>query len=111
MRKPEVMIYPTSKTVIKILKIMQEQGYLGKYEVVNDAKGGLLKLYLLGNINKCGVIKPRFSIRKSQMQQFEKRFLPARNVGIIIMTTPKGIMTHTEAKKQSQGGKLLAYVY
>ena len=44
-------------------------------------------------------------------EKYEKRFLPAKDFGIIIMTTPQGIMTHIEAKKKSTGGKLLAYCY
>ena len=106
-----MFIHPVSKLVIKVLEIMQEQGYLGKYEIISKGKGGLLKLYLIGHINKCGVIKPRFAIKKADMQNYEKRFLPARNVGIMLISTPKGIITHQEAKKKGEGGKLIAYMY
>jgi small subunit ribosomal protein S8 len=39
------------------------------------------------------------------------RYLPAKEFGILIMTTPKGVMTHKQAKEENIGGILLAYVY
>ena len=41
----------------------------------------------------------------------EKRYLPAKDFGILIMSTSKGIMTHYDAKKKNLGGKLLSYCY
>ena len=44
-------------------------------------------------------------------EKFEKRYLPAKDFGILLVTTNKGVMTHEEAKKNHVGGKLLAYVF
>ena len=65
----------------------------------------------MGNLNKCGAIKPRYSVRKDGFEKFEKRYLPAKDFGIIFVSTPKGIMTHNGAKKKGLGGKLIAYCY
>jgi small subunit ribosomal protein S8 len=65
----------------------------------------------LNNINGCGVIKPRHSVKKDDYEKFEKRFLPAKGFGILIVSTPKGIMTQEGAKKEDSGGKLLAFIY
>ncbi|MEM3026452.1 MAG: 30S ribosomal protein S8, partial [Thermoproteota archaeon] len=43
--------------------------------------------------------------------KFEKMFLPAFNVGLLIVSTPQGLMTHSEAKSRKIGGRLIAYVY
>jgi len=94
-----------------VFTIMNEQGYLGSFEEVNDGKGGVLKVYLLGNINKCGVIKPRFSTTKHEFEKWEKRYLPAKDFGIIVVSTPQGLMTHYSAKEKQSGGKLIAYCY
>ena len=72
---------------------------------------GQFKVELEGNINKCGVIKPRHAVKKDEFEKFEKRYLPAKNFGILIVTTPEGIMTHYEAKERGIGGRLLAYMY
>ncbi|MBS3176143.1 30S ribosomal protein S8 [Candidatus Woesearchaeota archaeon] len=106
-----VLINPLSGVVAKVLDILNQEGYVGKYEIVSEGKGKLIKLHLLGHINKCGVIKPRFGVKKGEFERFEKRFLPARNIGIMLISTPKGIMTHSEAKKKGQGGKLICYCY
>jgi small subunit ribosomal protein S8 len=109
--KKEVLMTPTSKTIKKILEIMNENNYLGTYTEVEDSKGNLLKINLLGMINKCGAIKPRYAVKKDDYEKFEKRYLPAKDFGIIIVSTSKGIMTHIQAKQQNLGGRLLTYCY
>ncbi|MEM4239693.1 MAG: 30S ribosomal protein S8 [Candidatus Woesearchaeota archaeon] len=104
-------VHPASKTVRKALQILNEQGYLGATEPVTDARGGVVKVNLLGNINKCGVVKPRFAVTMNEYEKFEKRFLPAKGVGVLIVSTIKGMMTHEEAKSQNLGGRLIAYCY
>ena len=90
---------------------MQKQGYIGEIKDIDDGKGGMIEVQLLGKINKCGVIKPRYSLTKSEYEKFEKRYLPAKDFGLIFVSTSKGVMTHMEAKKKNLGGKLLAYIY
>lgn len=107
----EVVVKPASKIIKKILTLMNEQNYVGTFEEVVDSKGGFLKINLLGNINKCGVIKPRFSTKNNEFEKWEKRYLPAKDFGIIVISTPQGILTHYQAKEKKIGGKLLAYCY
>ncbi len=109
--KKECFIKPSSKIIKAALKIMNENNYIGSFNETVNTKGNLLKINLLGNINKCGAIKPRYSVKKDGYEKFEKRYLPAKDFGVIIVSTQKGIMTHTEAKKKGTGGKLLAYCY
>ena len=109
--KKEVLIKPISKTIKTILTIMNENNFIGSFEEVEDGKGNFIKINLLGNINKCGVIKPRFSTKKDQFEKWEKRYLPAKDFGMVIISTPFGVMTHYQAKEKNTGGKLLAYCY
>ena len=109
--KKEVLVKPISKTIKTILAIMNENNFIGSFEEIEDGKGNFIKINLLGNINKCGVIKPRFSTKKDQFEKWEKRYLPAKDFGIVIISTPLGIMTHNQAKEKNTGGKLLAYCY
>ena len=109
--RKECLVMPVSKTTQRVLEIMNEKGYLGQAELVTDARGRAFKVNLLGRVNKCGVIKPRFSVGKLEFEKFEKRYLPAKNMGVLIVSTPKGVMTHEEAKSQGHGGRLLAYCY
>lgn len=109
--KKEVLIKPASKIVKKILVLMNENNYIGSFEETNDGKSGILKVNLLGNLNKCGVIKPRFSTKKNNFEKWEKRYLLAKDFGLLFVSTPQGVCTHTMAKEKGTGGKLLAYCY
>jgi small subunit ribosomal protein S15Ae len=54
---------------------------------------------LIGRINKCGVISPRFDVKNNHYEKWCNNILPSRQFGFLIMTTPYGIMDHEEAKK------------
>jgi small subunit ribosomal protein S8 len=104
-------ISPASKLIGQVLSTMQKENYIDEFEYIDDNKAGKFEVELDGNINQCGVIKPRHAVKKDEFEKFEKRYLPAKNFGILIVTTPEGIMTHKEAKERGIGGRLLAYMY
>ena len=110
-RKHECIIKPASKLIGHVLRVMQEKGYVGTFEFIDDGRAGKFIVQLLGRINKCGVIKPRFSVKATKLEDWEKRFLPGKDFGMLVITTPKGVLSHNEARNQNTGGKLLAYVY
>jgi small subunit ribosomal protein S8 len=109
--KSTCSIKPISKTVKAVLKLLREHHYIGSFKDVADGRGDHTTIQLIGRINKCGAIRPRFSVKTADFEKFEKRFLPAKDFGIIIVSTPQGIMTHNEAKNRNIGGRLLAYCY
>ena len=109
--RKEVVIETVSNELKKVLEILQDSLYVGSFEEITDKKGGVLKLNLIGHINQVGTIKPRFAVGKADFEKYEKRYLPAKDFGIIIVSTSQGMMTHIEAKKKGIGGKLIAYCY
>jgi len=109
--KRETVINAASKLVGKVLKILEEEGYIKEFEYIDDGRAGKYRVVLSGRINKAGVIKPRFSVKKDEFLYWEKIYLPAENVGVIVVSTNHGIMTHREAKRRGLGGILLAYCY
>lgn len=109
--KNECIIKPVSKMILDILKIMKNEKYIGEIKKEEDGRGGFIKIKLIGKINKCNVIKPRLAFKKEDIEKFEKRFLPAQDFGIIIVSTNKGLLTHHKAKETKTGGRLVAYVY
>jgi small subunit ribosomal protein S8 len=100
-----------SKLVKEVLTVMQKEGYIGTFEFMDDGKSGKFKVELKSRVNDCNVIKPRYSVKIGEFEKWEKRFLPARDFGILLVSTTKGLVTHEEAKKQKLGGKLLAYAF
>lgn len=109
--RSECLIKPVSKVIKEILAVMKENGYIADIKEVEDSRGNYIKLSLTGSINKCGVIKPRYSVKSNNYENFERRYLPAKDIGILIVSTPAGIMTHHNAKSKKTGGRLLAYCY
>ena len=104
-------VVPASKLIGNVLKLLTEKGYLNNYEFSDNGKGGEFVISLNGRINSCGAIKPRFSVKLKDMETHEARYLPAKDFGILILTTPYGVMNNDQAREASTGGKLLAYVY
>ncbi|MDJ0269385.1 MAG: 30S ribosomal protein S8 [Aigarchaeota archaeon] len=104
-------IYKATKLIGEILKVLQRHGYIGAFEYIEDGRGGKFRIQLLGRVNRSAPIRPRFNVKKDEFERWEKLYLPGRNIGILIVTTSRGIMSHIEAKEQGIGGKLLGYVY
>lgn len=112
--KKEVVVWPASKLTLNVLKVLQREGYIGEFEYIDDGRWGKIKVQLLGRINKIGVIKPRYPVKFRELEEFPewlKRYLPAYNIGILIVSTSQGILSHKEAVDKKVGGVLLAYCY
>lgn len=109
--KHECLVRPASKLIGRVLKVMQEHEYIKAFELVEDGRGGIYRIMLGGSINSCGVIKPRFSVRRTDLEKYEARYLPAQDFGVLILTTTEGVISQAKAKEIGVGGKLLAYVY
>ncbi|HLC92546.1 MAG TPA: 30S ribosomal protein S8 [archaeon] len=109
--KRECVVRPASKLLKEIFRIMQANGYIGSFELIDDGREGMFKVQLVGKINEARAIKPRYAVGKNEFEKFEKKYLPAYDVGTIIVSTPQGVLTHAQAKDKNTGGRLLAYIY
>jgi len=109
--KRQVLLRPSSKVIIKFLKCMQQHGYIGEFEVVDDHRSGKIVVELNGRLNKCGVISPRMDCPYKDIEKWIGSLLPARQFGHIVLTTPFGIMDHEEARRKHTGGKILGFFY
>ncbi len=109
--RKECIICPTSSLVGRVLRLIQSLGYIGEIEFIDDARQGKFRVQLFGRINECKAVKPRFSVKIKNIEKYEKRFLPSRDIGKLIMSTPRGVLTHETAKKENLGGRILAYIY
>jgi len=109
--KRECAINPASKLLGQVLRVMQLNGYIGEFEFVDDGRSGKFKIQLLGRVNRCGAIKPRIPTCFDEIETWEKRFLPSKDVGVLVISTSQGVLSHKEAKERKIGGRLLAFVY
>jgi small subunit ribosomal protein S8 len=106
--KESIEIKRISKVLIEILKIMKQHRAVRKYKINSKKKSIEITI---GDLFTCKAIKPRFSVNKDQIEKYRRRYLPARNMGIVIISTNKGLKTHEEALEEGIGGSLIAYFY
>ena len=107
-KKEKLVIRKSSKFLLKIFEIMEKEKYLEsyKYNLENNSVE-----VILGSVSECKAIKPRHYVKKDEILKYVKRYLPARDLGIIVLSTNKGVMTHEEAIEREIGGSLIAYFY
>merc|ERR1711931_278709 len=100
--KRQVLLRPSSKVIIRFLKVMMKHGYIGEFEVVDDHRGGKIVVNLTGRLNNVGI---------SEIEKWTNNLLPSRQFGYIVMTTSGGIMDHEEARRKHLGGKILGFFF
>merc|ERR1712137_220616 len=97
--------------IIKFLRVMQKFGYIGDVTLVDDHRSGKIVVNLIGRLNKCGVISPRFDVPIGNIEKWTNDLLPSRQFGFVVLTTSAGIMDHEEAKRKHVGGKILGFFF
>ena len=108
-KKEVVNVKIISNILIEILKIMKQKNAIKRYKINSKNKSVDITI---GNFMECSkAIKPRFTVDKTQIEKYRRRYLPSRNIGTMIVSTTKGLMTHEEAQEQNIGGCLIAYFY
>ena len=108
--KDECILNSTALTKA-VLDSMKRTSYIEGYEEFKERYTNKLRVKLSKRINDIGVIKPRFSVTKNTIQKYESRYIPSRDFGMLIISTPLGVLTSTEVKEKGIGGRLIAYVY
>ncbi len=104
--KTTVVITHHSKLLLSILAIAKLKSYVKNYRVENN-----VLTVEIDKLNGCNAIKPRFVVQVDEIDKYISRYLPAKDLGVIIISTSRGIMTHQTAKEKKIGGSLLAYFY
>ncbi len=101
----------STKLIRSVLETMKKNNYIKDFKEVKEGKFDFLSIELSKKINDVGIIKPRHAVGISDFQKYETRYIPSKDFGILIVSTPKGIMTNRDAKEANTGGRLIAYVY
>ena len=107
-KKETVKITRISNLLIEILKIMKQKEAIQRYKINSDEKSVEITI---GKLSDCRSIKPRFTVTKDTIEKYRRRYLPSRNLGTVVISTNKGLVTHEEALNEKIGGSLIAYFY
>ncbi|AWB27917.1 30S ribosomal protein S8 [Halococcoides cellulosivorans] len=109
--KLDQRVTPASDEIGSVLEVLYDRGYVAGFEYVEDGTSSAFEVELNGAVNECGSVTPRYSAGADEFERWEKRFLPARDYGTLVVTTSHGIMSHYEAREAGIGGQVIAYVY
>jgi len=104
--KNSITVSRHSKLLLSVLALAKLKKYINSYKV----DGNSLKIEI-GEISGCKAIKPRFVVKADGIDKYVARYLPAKNLGMIIVSTNQGLMTHQTAMDKNIGGSLIAYMF
>ena len=110
----EVVEIPGSRMKQAIAEILKAEGFIRDYEYVNDKKQGVLKVYLKYGPNKERVISDLRRISKPGLRVYVGRNeIPRvlKGLGIAILSTPRGVMSDKQARREGVGGEVLCKVW
>jgi small subunit ribosomal protein S8 len=111
-RHPKVDV-PASKLKAEIARILKEEGYILNYKVAEEGARKTIKIYLKYQANTAPVISELQRVSRPGCRVYAGR-QEVPNVlgglGINILTTPKGVMTGRDARKQGVGGEVLCQI-
>lgn len=113
MRYKEVEV-PASKMKLEIARILKEEGFINDYKVRKNSIQDIIVLSLKYGQNKERVITGLKKISKPGLRVYAKADEVPKvlnGLGIAIVSTSKGIMTDRNARQESLGGEVLAYVW
>lgn len=105
---------PASNMKKSIVQILFEEGYIKKYEVIEDGRQGMIKIWLKYGEGKKQVISGLKRVSKPGLRVYVSRDeLPRvlKGLGIAIISTSKGVMTDKRARRENVGGEVLAFVW
>ena len=113
--KHDTVDVPASKMKIAIADILLNEGYITKYDIVEDGNFKTIRITLKYGADKNEkVISGLKRISKPGLRVYAKaEEIPyvLNGLGIAIISTSKGIMTDKEARKENIGGEVLAYIW
>jgi small subunit ribosomal protein S8 len=105
---------PGSQLKTEVARVLQEQGFIRNYKFIKDSKQGLLRIYLKYDASQRGVIMGLERVSRPSLRVYLKAedVRPVLNgMGVMILSTSKGIMTDKQARQHNLGGEALAKVW
>lgn len=104
--KNSITVKHSSKLLLSVLALAKLKGYIKEYKPETEG----LRIEI-GRINGCQAIKPRFMVKAEELDKYVRRYLPSKDIGVIIVSTSQGLMAHQTAQDKNIGGSLIAYLY
>ncbi len=113
-RYKEKVDVPASKLKEEILRVFQQEGFINSYKKIEDYKQGILRIYLKYGSRKEKVIAGMKRVSKPGLRIYrpcDKLPRVYRGLGVVIISTSRGVMTGKEARKQHLGGEVICSIW
>ena len=105
---------PASNTLKEMTRILLEEGYIRNYTLIDDAKQDVLRIYLkYGEDRKSAIVGLKRVSRPGLRCYRGVKNIPRvlNGLGVAILSTPNGILTDRQARKERVGGEILCYIW
>ena len=112
--KHDTVDVPASNMKKAIVQILLDEGYIKSFTVIEDGKQGVIRIVLKYTAAKTPVITGLRRVSKPGLRIYtscEDMPRVLKGLGIAIVSTPKGVMTDKQARKENVGGEVLAFVW
>jgi small subunit ribosomal protein S8 len=112
--KLEKVDIPSSKLKVEIAKILKDEGYVKNVKLVKDRKQGMIRVYLKYSDEEFATIQGIKRISRPGRRTYVASDSIPRvmgGLGVAILSTPKGIQTGKQAKKDNVGGEVICHVW
>lgn len=113
MRHPQVEV-PASKLKLQIARILQAEGYIKSYRLIDDGRQGIIRLRLkYGSDRTRAITNLQRVSRPGRRIYVDRKNIPRvrAGLGIAILSTSRGVLTDEEARRLKVGGEILCYVW
>lgn len=107
------VLVPSSQMKLSLAKILKEEGFIDRYEVLKGKPESMIKIHLKYTDNQPAILGLERVSKPGLRVYVERRRIPRvyGGLGTAILSTPKGLMTGQEAWRQHLGGEILCYVW
>jgi len=105
---------PASKLKLEIAKVFKAQGYIQKYDLVDDKRHGQIRMHLrYGASGKPVITGIRRVSRPGLRVYVDSKGIPRvlGGLGVAVLSTSRGVLTDREARRRRVGGEVLCYVW
>ena len=105
---------PASKLKVRLAELLKDEGFIKNFRVIEDRKQGILRVYLKYGPGQERVITGLRRVSKPGRRQYvgaERVPSVLGGMGVAILSTPRGVMTDRESRRQRVGGEVLCYVW
>jgi small subunit ribosomal protein S8 len=113
-RRQATVVMPSSRIKVAIAGILKDEGYIDGFDVLEDGPRVALRLQLRYTADRQPVITALQRVSKPGRRVYtQRRDVPRvlSGMGIAILTTPKGVMTGKQARRENVGGEVLCYIW